>query len=417
MRLLSEKNSYRSLLNERDFLFLSLGRLLKIIAMTLFSIEVVWITMYLTNNSALHLSITAMAQTVPFILFGIYGGVLADKWNKKKLMILCDVLAFPILLLIPVLYLFNNLSFLLLVFLTIGFTLLNCLSEPSFRSILPKILPRKKLKQGNALLDSIQRGAQIFVPLSIAFFLLFMPEIHLFTVAAIFTLLTFIAHCFIRYQPIKSVEQDNASDLKAIKETLKYIKTHPEISVPMLGSATCIFINTGLWRVGLPLLLNTQLNADVTAYSYAIGILGFSSLVTSVALGNSKRFNPKGTFIKGVFLWGMGLLMIGMFPHLLVIMFASLLLGIGQAAQGLTRVILFQETLPEHLLGKVFSTSSSLSYASDSSSLLLVPALVAIVPISGLFSGGGAILILLAILARLKLKKVNEPIHYDKKTM
>src|SRR5688572_12870462 len=114
MRLLSEKNSYRSLLNERDFLFLSLGRLLKIIAMTLFSIEVVWITMYLTNNSALHLSITAMAQTVPFILFGIYGGVLADKWNKKKLMILCDVLAFPILLLIPVLYLFNNLSFLLL---------------------------------------------------------------------------------------------------------------------------------------------------------------------------------------------------------------------------------------------------------------------------------------------------------------
>lgn len=398
--------SYLQLRSERNFILLALGRLFKIAGMTLFSIEVIWLTMSLTHDSAIALSIIAMAQTVPYIIFGIYGGVLADKWNKKKMLIFSDIFSVPVLILIPLLYFFGYLSFTVLVLLSIAFTIFNCFSEPSFRSILPAVLPKDKLKQGNALLDSIQRGASIFVPVTITFFLIFLPEVQLFNVAACSIFIAFVAHLFIKYSHTKlEHRKENPSDIETLKYTFSYIKYHPEISVPMFSSALCILVNTGLWRVGLPLLLSTQLGAGVSAYSYIVGVLGIASLVTSLFLGMIKEFNTLITFTAGVFTWGVGLVIIGLAPHLLFVYAAAVLLGIGQAAQGVTRVIIFQEKLPENLLGKVFSTSGSLSYASDSMSLLLIPAFMAVTPISGLFALGGLFLISFSVIGKYKAGK------------
>lgn len=45
-----------------------------------------------------------MAQTLPFIVFGIYGGVKADKWNKKKITVISDSLIAILILAIPILF-------------------------------------------------------------------------------------------------------------------------------------------------------------------------------------------------------------------------------------------------------------------------------------------------------------------------
>ncbi|MFD2829660.1 MFS transporter [Corticicoccus populi] len=400
------RHTYGQLKTERNFISLALGRLFKIAGMTLFSIEVIWLTLDLTNQSAFHLSVIAVAQTVPYIIFGVYGGIQADKWNKKRMLIFSDLFAIPLLLVIPMLYFTGLLSFTVLVILTVLFTICNCFSEPSFRSILPSVLPGDKLKQGNALLDSIQRGAAIFVPVTITFFLLFLPEVHIFSVAAASILLALVSHLLIKYEDKRAeTKRKQMSDIAEMKYTFSYIKSHPEISVPMFSSALCILVNTGLWRVALPLLLSVQLNAGVSAYSYMIGILGTASLLTSLCLGMVKNYNSQLTFVAGVFIWGTGLLIIGLSPNLILIYAAAILLGTGQAAQGLTRVTIFQEKLPEHLLGKVFSTSGSLSYASDSLSLLLIPLLMTVSPLSALFSTGGILLISFAVTGRYKIKK------------
>lgn len=53
--------------------------------------ELIWFTMELTGNSPFYLSLMIMAETLPFIIFGIYGGVKAGKWNKKRVMVISDI--------------------------------------------------------------------------------------------------------------------------------------------------------------------------------------------------------------------------------------------------------------------------------------------------------------------------------------
>lgn len=63
--------------------------------------------------------------------------------------------------------------------LAVGITLFSCFAEPSFRAILPELLTKNKLQEGNALLDSVQRGAGILAPASLGFVLKLTTEIHL----------------------------------------------------------------------------------------------------------------------------------------------------------------------------------------------------------------------------------------------
>lgn len=50
----------------------------------LFSLQIIWFTVELTNQSSLKLSMMVMSQTLPFIIFGIFGGAYSDKHNKKE---------------------------------------------------------------------------------------------------------------------------------------------------------------------------------------------------------------------------------------------------------------------------------------------------------------------------------------------
>jgi len=120
--------------------------------------------MELTNSSPFYLSLMIMAETLPFIVFGIYGGVKADKWNKKKIIVICDFLIAISILTIPIMFLSELLNYYILMCTAVLISILNCFSEPSFRALLPELVTNNKLQRGNALLDSIQRGASILIP-------------------------------------------------------------------------------------------------------------------------------------------------------------------------------------------------------------------------------------------------------------
>ncbi len=172
---------YKHLLKERNFTSLLIGRLLQRSALILFSIELIWLTMDLTDHSPLYLSIMTMGETLPFIVFGLYGGIKADQWNKKKVMVICNMCAAILFMIIPLLYFFGFLNYYILLVIVIGVTIFSCFSEPCYRAILPELLKGKRIIEGNALLDSIQRGVSIIIPASIGLILKLTTQIHLFT--------------------------------------------------------------------------------------------------------------------------------------------------------------------------------------------------------------------------------------------
>ena len=403
---------YKQLLQEKNFIFLLLGRVMRTSALILFSLEVIWITMEITDNSPLYLSLMVIAETLPFILLGLYGGVKADKWNKKRVMVLSDIGVSVLIAMIPVLFIMNELHYSTLLILVVGITIFSCFSEPCFRAILPELINKNQLQEGNALLDSLQRGSSILIPASIGIVLKVTTQIHLFSLAFILMILAIIFNLFINYnrRVNQKLEQESSSTLKDIKSSFDYLKKNKDISFIVAVQGVSIFINTGLMRVGLPIYLDVYLNKDITEFGYITGILGASSFLTSILLGLFKRLNPIYSFNIGVFLWGLGLLVIGIFPSITIIYIAMVLIGIGQASEGLARIIILQDQVPSNMLGKIFSMSSTINYLSDTISLGAISSVLGVFATSSIFSGGGCIILVIGMAGMVSLKN-----HSNKK--
>jgi len=397
---------YKDILDEKNFTFLLLGRLFKRSSLILFSLELIWLTMELTSSSPLYLSLMVMAETLPFIFLGIYGGVKADKWNKKKIMVICDLLIAILILSIPVMFFLGFLNYFILMCIAVLISILNCFSEPSFRALLPELVTNNKLQRSNALLDSIQRGASIIIPASVGIVVKVTDQIHILTLAFILISISGVFHMLINYKVTHLNTNDSEQGTIAeIKLTLAYLKSHRNILFIIFVQGISILINTGLWRVGLPIYLDTNLGKDISTFGIITGILGAAAFSTSIILGTLKKLNPIVIFKIGIILWGSGLLLIGLSPSIFVIYIATIIIGIGQASEGLGRIIIIQEQVPGNMLGKVFSISSSINYTSDTLSLGVISSILAIFTTSSVFLGGGGIILIIGLMGFMFFKK------------
>ena len=405
---------YKDILGQKNFTFLLLGRIFKRSSLILFSLELIWLTMELTNSSPLYLSLMVMAETLPFIFLGIYGGVKADKWNKKITMVICDFLIAVLILSIPIVFFLDFLNYFMLMCIAVLISVLNCFSEPSFRALLPELVTNNKLQRSNALLDSIQRGASIIIPASVGIVVKVTDQIHILTLAFILISISSVFHLLINYK-VTHLNTNNSEQgtIGEIKLTFAYLKSHRTILFIMFVQGISILINTGLWRVGLPIYLESNLGKGISTFGIITGILGVAAFSTSIILGTLKKLNPIVIFNIGIILWGSGLLLIGLSPSIFVIYIATIIIGIGQASEGLGRIVIIQEHVPCNMLGKVFSISSSINYTSDTLSLGVISSILAIFSTSSVFWGGGGIILIIGLIGFSSLRKRNELIKKE----
>lgn len=133
---------YLEVLKNRNFTYLLIGNFLRRSCFVLFSLQIIWFTVELTNQSSLKLSMMVMSQTLPFIIFGIFGGAYSDKHNKKKILYLSDLILSLIIIIIPLLAITSNLNYLTLLTISTAITIINCYTDPAFRQFFLKLLMR-----------------------------------------------------------------------------------------------------------------------------------------------------------------------------------------------------------------------------------------------------------------------------------
>ncbi|WP_436962687.1 MFS transporter [Staphylococcus shinii] len=388
--------TYVDILKIKNFTYLLTGNFFRRSCFVMFSLQLIWFTIDLTNNSSWKLSIMVMSQTLPFILFGIFGGAFSDKHNKKKILYLSDLILAFIILSIPLLSLIGQLNYITLLIISTVITILNCFTDPAFRALLPEIVSKESLSTSNALIDSLQRGSNIILPALIGVLVILVGNVGIFYICSLLLFLGFIANALIKYKPSQTSEKTNAKE--DFSESWQFIKRSKEIPYIIIIQFLCILINIGVWRVALPLFIAKSLEEGVGVYGLATSFLGVAPLLTSLIVGLLSEKYIIFKFSLGVFIWGAWLLIIGMFPHTLVLYVAAILVGVGQSVEGLTRSIAIQTKTPNHLMGKVFSLSSTSNYAADTLSLGFISLVIPLITLGGVFTSGGIIITLLSFI-------------------
>ncbi|WP_340084122.1 MFS transporter [Siminovitchia sp. FSL H7-0308] len=121
----------------------------------LYSVAIIWMT-YQVDRSALSLGIVLGAFTFSTFVFGIFAGVVADRMNRRTLIISSSVLCGVTVLVIPLTFYFGMLHLPLLVFLSFVFGALTQFFEPVVRASVSNLVSKTELTQGNAALGTTE---------------------------------------------------------------------------------------------------------------------------------------------------------------------------------------------------------------------------------------------------------------------
>lgn len=230
----------------KNFILIFLGALVSNIVNMFYSFSVGYWILEITNNNAIIQGAYLGSCGLTFVLFSLIGGVLSDRFNKAKLMYICDYVKGILIILSALVILLSksNVTISLVVLFVMGIVgnIIAAIFAPASTSILPKILQKEQLQQANSYM-SVLHSLQAIVGMFLAGILYAsLPITTIFLIVGGCYIISAISEMFIRYNHRKIEEKLTLKETFInIKEGFEYIKTKKSITALLLIIVLCNF--------------------------------------------------------------------------------------------------------------------------------------------------------------------------------
>ena len=361
---------------------------------------IVWyVTMQ--TSSGIWLTILTLSSFLPQMIISPFAGVWADRYNKKKIIILADVLIAVSTLILAIFLQINNLaktSLIAIVVVSIIRSIGTGIQTPTVNSMIPLLVPEDKLMKFNGVNSSIQSVIQFASPLVAGGILVLgsisnILFIDVITAVIGVSILSFIK---IEQKSIQKIEK-KASTINDIKEGIRFSIYDKLIGKLLLIYGIFIFLSVPSSFMS-SLIITRNFGQDYMYLSICetIGFVGmFLGGLLLGAWGGFKNRNKTltlGMILYSIFAIGLGLVtQYWMFVAL--IFFISFSIPIIQT----TTMTMLQEKVQIEMQGRIFSLLNAIFSGLMPLGMILFGVLADIVSINYLIIPAGAILLLIGI--------------------
>ncbi len=244
----------------KNFILLVLGQVCSLFGNTMLRLALSMYLLEKTGSAAVFAGFLS-AAVLPTILLSPFGGVLADRGDKRLLMVFLDVLAGGVVL-CAALALTEQNAILLIGTLMIVLSVLGAFETPTVQACIPMMLTGGNITKGNAVVNQAASLSSLAAPaLGGVFYAMFGLEPVMFASVACF-FLTALAECFIRLGEqrgkkegglFSGVWNDFAIGIRFL------LQEERDILHLLLLAAGSRFFVMGVTVVGLPFLVRTVL--------------------------------------------------------------------------------------------------------------------------------------------------------------
>ena len=263
----------------KNFIFLILGQVSSLIGNYTLKFALSMYVLEQTGSAVIFATLLAVAM-IPTILLSPFGGILADRLNKRNIMVTLDILS-GIAVLIVLLLFRDTFDIILLIVLSI----LGAFESPTVQACIPQILSGNNLLKGNAVVNQIQAVTSLIAPFagSIVYVAVGIKPILVATIICFF--LTAFLECFIQLeyyiidkkQTIMQIIKDD------FNESMQFLfKKQPGVLKLLLLSALVSFFVIGVLAVGFPFLITTILGLSAEYYGAAESIIGIAAILGGI---------------------------------------------------------------------------------------------------------------------------------------
>lgn len=374
----------RDKLFTRNFTFLILGQVSSLIGNYTLKFALSMYVLEQTGSASIFATLLAVAM-LPTILLSPFGGILADRANRRNIMVGLDTLSGCTVLLAGLVLPFGHDIWVIGALLVI-LSVLAAFESPTVQACIPQMLSGDNLMKGNAAVNQVQAIAGLITPFlgSLVYAAFGLTPVLWGTVACFF--LTAILECFIRlgYQKAEvtmSVREIIREDFSVSIHFLR--REQPGILKLLLLAALASLFVAGTVVVGFPYLVRTVLGLSAEHYGAAESVMGVAAVLGSLFVGiTAQKFRLR--WLAFVFM-GLGLSLIPtgiafFLPvgplGIYIILLAMFSLGqFGCSLFSTYAISVIQARTPEHLMGKIMSYVFTLSMCAQPAGQIIYGAL------------------------------------------
>lgn len=311
------------------------------------------------------------AALLPTVLLSPFGGILADRANRKHIMVALDTLSGLVVLaaglLLPLgreLWVIGALLVLL--------SVLAAFESPTVQACVPQMVSPQNLVQGNAVVSQVSAVTSLVTPFLGSLFYTAFGIGPVFAAAVVCFWLTALLECMIHleYQKPPRTAGIGAIVREDLALSAHFLRREqPDILKLLLLAALAGMFVSGTAVVGFPYLVRTVLGLSATYYGAAESAMGAAAILGSLCaglLGKKLRVRDMAAIFLsfGLSLFPIGLsflLPVGRMARYGVLLFFFCVCQLGVCIFSTYAITLIQQRTPEQLMGKVMSCVFTLS--------------------------------------------------------
>ena len=338
----------------RNYRLFFCGQSISLIGTWMQRTAVYWV-IYTATHSALMLGLAVFAAQFPSFLFSPLGGVVSDRCNRYRVMIITQVAPLVQAVLLVVVVMFTQYALWEIFALSVLLGTINAFDVPARQSMVNEIINHKEdLPNAIALNSSMVNIARLIGPAISGIVLEKMGAGTCFLINAISFIAVILCLLFMRL-PKHIRQQHTKKAIHEFKEGWKYLKRTPSISLVILLIA-CISISVLPFTTLLPVFAKVIFKGNAATFGYLNSAIGLGAIGGTIFLASLKAgVNLKKILFINLLILGVGLILFSHITNLSVALLFAILSGFGMMSQTTITNTIIQTSVSQEMRGRIIS--------------------------------------------------------------
>ena len=346
-------------LRYRDFRLLwtglavsAIGTWMQIVALSLLVLD-------LTHGSAAALGTVSLTQALTFLLFAAVGGSVADRFDKRRLLLLTQSLMMGLAVLLGILTLAGLIRFWIILLVAFASSSALSFDQPARNALITSLVPKEHLMNAVSLQSAVFNGASILGPALAGLVLSRIGYAANFFLNGASFLAVLVALLFLR-TPQEHSRRQGGRLLESAREALQYVRRDAVLPSVVPAYAALLFFGPSA-ALALPVYTKEVLHVGASQLGMLFSAVGAGTVVGALILASLADTTDTCRLVFGsILLWAIALAVFGSSHSLRISVLALSVVGAAQNVAGATTITLLQMRVPVEMRGRAMSLNTLL---------------------------------------------------------
>lgn len=343
-------------LRNSNYALLFWGQLISAAGTQLQVVTVAW-QVYLLTHSAVALGVMGLVQAIPRLVFSLVGGVFADVFDRRRLLIVIEVVLASLSAVLALCTIFHVINIAIIYIVVLVAAAVSSFEFPTRQAIIPGLVKREEMPDALSLSMVMMQLTSIIGPTAGGFAIAWLgvANTYWFDVVSYFVV---IGALLLMVVPRIPVEKRAQAGVGALVDGMKFLRAHP-IILALLSLDFCAMF-FGSPRALLPIFASQIMHIGPPGLGILMAATPIGAVLLAPLTGLVGRISRQGLGVAAAIIaWGLCIIGFGLFPNPL---WLGVLFLAGSGAADMISMILrglvIQLTTPDEFRGRMSAVNA-----------------------------------------------------------